>query len=70
MPKKKQVITTIEVSPGVVVSVGDMVRFHRNGWRCGHLESIDGALAKIRPVAPRGRDVRTVNVPLDDITAL
>lgn len=57
--------TTVELSPGVVVSVGDLIAYHRNGWHYGHLESIDKHSVKVRPIGPRHG--RLVTVPTDDI---
>jgi hypothetical protein len=79
MPRKKvakQVVhrvppvTSIEPTPGVVIQLGGFVRYYVEGWRYGHLESIKGQVAKIRPIGPKNAaQPNAVKVPLEDITA-
>lgn len=57
--------TSAEVSPGVVVSVGELVAYHLNGWRYGYIDSFEGKTAKVRPIGPKHG--RLVTVPTDDI---
>lgn len=65
----KNHVTTIEVSPGVVVTVGDLVRYYLEGWRVGYLESVKGFTVKIKPIGPRnGSALRSVTVPTTDVT--
>lgn len=68
---KKRQQTAIEVSPGVSVSVGALVRYYLDGYRCGYLESIHGATVKVRPIgAKNGSPPRAVTVPITDIGAV
>ena len=46
---------------------GQMVSYYLEGQRTGHLDQIIGQLAWIRPIAPKGKTVRIVKVPLEDV---
>lgn len=62
-------VTSIEPTPGVVIQLGGFVRYYVEGWRYGHLESVKGQVAKIRPIGPKNAaQPNAVKVPLEDIT--
>jgi hypothetical protein len=66
MPRKKAAPPiTVQLPSGAVLSVGEMVAFHRNGWHYGHLDSVDKHSVKVRPIGPRHG--RLVTVPIDDL---
>ena len=46
-----------------------LVRYYREGWRCGTLVSLKGATARIRPVASHNstKHLRCVMIPTADI---
>lgn len=68
MRKKKEKITTIEISPGVVVSLGAFIHYYLDGWRYGYLESIRGTTVRIKPIGPMyAAEPRSVNVSSTDI---
>lgn len=48
-------------------SVGSVVRFYRDGWRCGHLEELNGACAMIRPIGGGANKRRLAKIPLCDV---
>jgi len=54
-------VTNPELKPG------QMVSYYLEGQRTGHLDQIIGQLAWIRPIAPKGKTVRIVKVPLEDV---
>jgi hypothetical protein len=52
------------------LTVGTTVRYYLNGWRIGHLEEINGRLARIRPVGAykrQGALVRHIEKPCQAI---
>lgn len=52
------------------VKIGGLVRYYRDGWYYGYLESISKATVKIRPIGPLyGAAPRGVTVPIEDVRA-
>jgi hypothetical protein len=47
--------------------IGSVVRFYRDGWRCGHLEELDDKFARIRPIGGGSSKHRLAKIPLFDV---
>lgn len=53
------------------LTVGELVRYYREGWRAGHVEQILTNAVYVRPIPPRkGAKIRAVMVPPEDVQKL
>jgi hypothetical protein len=69
MPRKKQKpepVTSITLKSGAIVEIGGLVSYYLNGWRAGHLEEINGAAIRVRPIGP-GHAPKLITVGVDDL---
>lgn len=58
-------------TPSGPVRIGDLVRYYHDGWYHGHLDRINGASVRIRPIGPKyGAAPRAVAVPAGDVMAV
>jgi hypothetical protein len=48
-------------------AIGSVVRFYRDGWRCGHLEELEPPFARIRPIGGGANKRRLAKIPLYDV---
>lgn len=46
---------------------GDMVRFYREGWKTGFVDSTNGYTVVLTPIGPKGKKMRKVTLPADDV---
>jgi hypothetical protein len=51
-------------------AIGSIVRFYKDGWRCGHLEELDAKFARIRPIGGGATKHRLAKIPLFDVEAM
>ena len=47
--------------------IGTLIQYYDQGWRVGHFVGMKGTEALVKPIGPKGRDVREITVPLSDI---
>jgi hypothetical protein len=48
-------------------AIGSVLRFYRDGWRCGHLEELEPPFARIRPIGGGANKHRLAKIPLYDV---
>lgn len=66
--KAKEKPTTVDISPGVTMKLGDLVSFYSFGWRYGYLEEIKEKTVVVRPIGPKnGAIPRSVTVEVGDV---
>ena len=60
---------SVVVEPIPPVGIGSLVCYYAEGWRYGHLESVKGTTARVRPIGSKygSSPPRLVTVQLDNI---